>query len=81
MTAPMPVNRATPPPLAAARVPQPAAPEQQDQRPWWRRKRWLSIGVPVSTLAFLVAIAPPLPPGSQPAPISQNKAASDAVFR
>ena len=81
MTAPMPVNRATPPPLAAARVPQPAAPEQQDQRPWWRRKRWLSIGVPVSTLAFLVAIAPPLPPGSQPAPISQNTAASDAVFR
>ena len=31
------------------------------ERPLWRRKRWLTIGVPLGLLAFLVAIAPPLP--------------------
>ncbi|MFZ9166943.1 hypothetical protein [Vulcanococcus sp.] len=30
-------------------------------RPLWRRKRWLTIGVPIGVFAFLVAIAPPLP--------------------
>jgi len=30
-------------------------------RPLWRRKRWLTIGLPLGALAFLIAIAPPLP--------------------
>ena len=33
----------------------------RDPRPLWQRKRWLSIGLPLGALAFLVALAPPLP--------------------
>ncbi len=47
-----------------------------DPRPWWRRKRWLSIGVPIGTLALLVAIAPPLPESRRPAPQAETPVAS-----
>ena len=46
------------PPLDTATAAKPSA---KPRRPLWRRKRWLTIGVPLSALAFLVAIAPPLP--------------------
>ena len=52
-----------------------------DPRPWWRRKRWLSIGVPISAVAFLVAIAPPLPPSRQPDSGAAVTASSEAMFR
>jgi len=52
VTRPQTLDPATSPPLSS-----PAA----DPRPQWRRKRWLTIGVPLGLLAFLVAIAPPLP--------------------
>ena len=45
--------------------PNPAA-RPRDPRPLWQRKRWLTIGVPLGALAFLVAIAPPLPPAPRP---------------
>ena len=81
----MPLNRATPPPApSAATAPQtPGAGKAGggDLRPWWRRKRWLSIGVPISTVAFLVAIAPPLPPTRQADSVAAVAATSDAIFR
>ena len=46
------LDTAPPPPSTARRA---------DPRPQWQRKRWLTIGVPLAGLAFLVAIAPPLP--------------------
>jgi hypothetical protein len=48
-------------------------------RPLWRRKRWLTIGVPLASFAFLVAIAPPLP--EQRRPSSQELVASGEAFR
>ena len=53
---------------------------QPDPRPLWRRKRWLSIGLPVGVLAFLVAIAPPLPPGPERSG-SEVVTAEDSTFR
>jgi hypothetical protein len=41
--------------------PPPSTARRADPRPQWQRKRWLTIGVPLAGLAFLVAIAPPLP--------------------
>jgi len=43
-------------------------------RPLWRRKRWLTIGVPLGLLAFLVAIAPPLPENRTPISASELNA-------
>jgi hypothetical protein len=66
-----PLDRATPTqiPLAAA-----------DPRPQWQRKRWLTIGVPLGVLAFLVAIAPPLPERRGGA-ASPRAADTDEAFR
>ncbi|WP_411871222.1 hypothetical protein [Vulcanococcus limneticus] len=48
--------------LDQATLPSPRATETAPRRrPPWRRKRWLSLGIPAGTLAVLVAIAPPLP--------------------
>ena len=49
-------------------------------RPLWRRKRWLTIGVPLGLLAFLVAIAPPLPENRSPISASELNA-GDLPFR
>jgi hypothetical protein len=43
-------------------------------RPLWRRKRSLTVAIPAGLIAFLVAIAPPLPEAKSPA-------ASDLVVR
>ena len=50
-------------------------------RPWWRRKRWLSIGVPAGTLALLVAIAPPLPESRRPQPAAIAAKTGQDLFR
>ena len=67
----MPLTRATPPQTAAA----------DDLRPWWRRKRWLTIGVPVGALAVLVAIAPPLPESRRPQPSALAASRGQDLFR
>jgi len=51
-------------PPSPTSLPQPAPGRRR--RPLWRRKRWLTIGVPVGLVAFLVAIAPPLPEQRRP---------------
>lgn len=60
--------------------PPPSTARRADPRPQWQRKRWLTIGVPLAGLAFLVAIAPPLP--EQRRGIEQiQPAASSEAFR
>ncbi len=76
MTPLSPLDRATPPPLAPRL---PAAP-LPGRRPPWRRKRWLSLGIPAGTLAVLVAIAPPLPERRRPADATPL-ASGEEVFR
>ncbi|MEB3235767.1 MAG: hypothetical protein VKM98_10110 [Cyanobacteriota bacterium] len=51
------------------------------KRPLWRRKRSLSVGLPVGILAFLIAIAPPLPEDRSPASTSLLTAADGQPFR
>ena len=65
-----PLTRATSPQSAARE-----APSLPDPRPWWWRKRWLTIGVPAGAVAFLVAIAPPLPESQR----TDSKAAAAAA--
>ena len=67
------------PHLDTASPPPPAA-HRKDPRPQWQRKRWLTIGVPLAGLAFLVAIAPPLPE-TPPAAELSLPAASGEAFR
>ena len=67
------------PHLDTASPPPPAA-HRKDPRPQWQRKRWLTIGVPLVGLAFLVAIAPPLPETPPASELSQP-AASGEAFR
>jgi hypothetical protein len=51
-----------------------------DPRPLWQRKRWLTVGLPVGALAFLVAIAPPLPPAPRSSSADVLRA-DDTTFR
>ncbi|MFM8936130.1 MAG: hypothetical protein ACKOE9_04005 [Vulcanococcus sp.] len=51
-----------------------------DPRPLWQRKRWLTVGLPLGSLAFLVAIAPPLPPAPRTSS-AEVVSASDSTFR
>ncbi|MEB3332930.1 MAG: hypothetical protein VKI83_10615 [Synechococcaceae cyanobacterium] len=44
------------------------------RRPLWRRKRWLTLGVPVAGLTVLVAIAPPLPESKRSGALSSLEA-------
>ena len=67
------------PHLDTASPPPPAA-HRKDLRPQWQRKRWLTIGVPLAGLAFLVAIAPPLTETPPTAELSLP-AASGEAFR
>jgi hypothetical protein len=67
------------PHLDTASPPPPAA-HRKDLRPQWQRKRWLTIGVPLAGLAFLVAIAPPLPE-TPPAAELSLPATSGEAFR
>jgi hypothetical protein len=67
------------PHLDTASPPPPAA-HRKDLRPQWQRKRWLTIGVPLAGLAFLVAIAPPLTE-TPPAAELSLPAASGEAFR
>ena len=51
----------------AAATPQGRLSSSARRRPLWRRKRSLTIAIPVGLLTFLVAIAPPLPEDKSPA--------------
>jgi len=67
-------------PLAPApkkRRPKPAKPK----RPLWKYKRAVAVAVPVGFLAFLVAIAPPLPEGKRDAGAPLVTAADGQPFR
>ena len=75
-------------PLTRARSPQSSAPDPRlpnsraaDPRPWWFRKRWLTIGLPLGAVALLVAIAPPLPPSRPNRAESSSIPVSNAIFR
>ncbi len=75
MTQPSTLDRTTPPPSAP-----PSKQTAGRRRPLWRRKRWLSLGIPAGTLAVLVAIAPPLPEQRRPADATPL-ASGEEVFR